>query len=252
MEQLIGFAIALLSIELLAARDALRDDAVFAWPTLRRDFAHAPVPLRALLDGLLAYRPFLVVLTIALTAAIALCFTAHPLLPPLLLVACVLVSLRFRGTYNGGSDYMTVVVLLSLTIARLGDGATARAIGLGYAAAQLVSSYFASGVAKLMQPAWRRGDVLVDLLRAPQYAAPAWLVALLGRQPRLGHAAALGVLTLECAFPLALLDGRAALILGTAALVFHVINALVLGLNRFLWAWLAAFPALLYWAGRVG
>jgi hypothetical protein len=35
------------------------------------------------------------------------------------------------------------------------------------------------------------------------------------------------------------------------AAVFHLTNAVVFGLNRFLWAWLAAFPALLFWVERL-
>jgi hypothetical protein len=31
-------------------------------------------------------------------------------------------------------------------------------------------------------------------------------------------------------------------------MTFHLFNALALGLNRFLWAWLAAYPALLFWS----
>jgi hypothetical protein len=53
------------------------------------------------------------------------------------------------------------------------------------------------------------------------------------------------VIAFECAFPLALIDARLLSLLGIA---FHVVNARVLGLNRFLWAWLAAYPALWFWA----
>jgi len=36
-----------------------------------------------------------------------------------------------------------------------------------------------------------------------------------------------------------------ALAIGAA---FHLANAFAFGLNRFLWAWLAAYPALWFWA----
>ena len=55
------------------------------------------------------------------------------------------------------------------------------------------------------------------------------------------------VITLECGFPAALVAPELAIALLTIAGTFHVGNALVLGLNRFVWAWLAAYPALLYW-----
>jgi hypothetical protein len=33
------------------------------------------------------------------------------------------------------------------------------------------------------------------------------------------------------------------------ALVFHLLVFVFFGLNRFVWAWVVSFPALLYWAG---
>jgi hypothetical protein len=67
-------------------------------------------------------------------------------------------------------------------------------------------------------------------------------------RPGVARAGAWTVLALECAFPLVLVVPGAAWVLLPAAAAFHLANAIVLGLDRFLWAWLAAYPALAHWA----
>ena len=52
------------------------------------------------------------------------------------------------------------------------------------------------------------------------------------------------VIGFECLFPLAWFDPRLCLLLMAAGAGFHLLNSYVFGLNRFLFAWLAAYPAL--------
>ena len=250
MERLIGFAIALQTLELLAVRASMRDDGVFAWPTLRADYARLPRALRTVLDGALAYPRVLMLLAVQLIAALALLGgTGSSGASSALLVTCLALSGRFRGPYNGGSDAMTMVVLLGVVIARALDGERARQVGLGYVAAQLVLSYVVAGVVKLRQATWRDGRALSALLRVPAYAAPPAVASWLGNAA-LARTASWGVMGFECTFPLALLGQPACFALMTVGAGFHLVNARILGLNRFLWAWLAAYPALWFWAGR--
>lgn len=243
-KRLLGGAIALQALELWWVRAAFRDEGVFRWSVLREEFRDLPAPLRAVLDRLLGYRGFLGLLVVQLLAAVALISLQSPAPARLLLVTTWLLCLRFRGTYNGGSDAMTWAILLGLAIA---EGASAlRVVGLGYIAAQLLLSYFVAGVAKLREPSWRRGHALSELARARQYALPIW-ARRLSEGPG-GAFACWLVLGFECSFPLALTSPALCIGLLSLALVFHIANALVLGLNRFLWAWLAAYPALFYWS----
>ena len=50
----------------------------------------------------------------------------------------------------------------------------------------------------------------------------------------------------EGSFPLALLDARLAAVFCSVAAVFHFLVFYFFGLNRFFWAWVATFPAILY------
>ncbi len=197
---------------------------VYPWSIVRRDYG--------VRFGDAAW-PFLILAQVPLALGLV---TPHGFVPWLALALALLQAARFRGSYNGGSDSMTLVVLLGLALART---FSAR-LGLAYIAAQLVLSYFLAGVFKLRDPAWRNGSALPALLAAPQYRSTPF------RAPRL---AGYAVLAFECMFPLALLDIRLSWLFAITALLFHTLNARVLGLNRFLWAWLAAYPALFAWAG---
>lgn len=176
-----------------------------------------------------------------LAAGAALPFVDHPAIPIIAFATTWLIAIRFRGSYNGGSDAMLLVVLLGLAIGRLGH----ERAGMGYIAAQLILSYTLSGIAKLKEPAWRDGTALPRLLAVPAYHAPAWA------QRVAGKATSYPLLAFEVLFPLALTSKPACLVFLAIAAAFHLGNAVVLGLNRFLWAWLAAFPALWFWVDRL-
>lgn len=183
-------------------------------------------------------------LIVQLGAGLALPFTATPFVAWAAFATTLAIAARWRGSYNGGSDAMLLVVLFAIALTRMGS-----TIGLAYAAAQLVLSYFLSGVAKLRESQWRRGEALPILVTIPRYGVPAKLAAALSG--RAGKLAAWGMLGFELAFPLALVDARVTLAFLAGAALFHLVNAIVFGLNRFLWVWLAAFPALVFWVDRL-
>ena len=247
MELATSFALCLQSIELLRVGRALGPSGVFRWETLRKEYAAWPRPVRAVLDASLAHRPFVLLMWMRLGGALALPFVEAKLLAPVLLLLTLLTCVRFRGTFNGGSDYMTVVLLLSLSVARVGPDTLWASCGLAYAAAQLTLSYFVAGLSKARTRAWRSGEALAQVFASTQYGAPTVRIA---PSPPLLRLGAWGVMIFECAFPAAWLGALPCAALLTVALAFHLANAWLLGLNRFVWAWLAAYPSLLYWTLR--
>jgi hypothetical protein len=202
---------------------------------------------RRLADLAFGARGTATLVALLLGSALVLPWTESSLPAWLAAGATLGLSVRFRGTYNGGSDAMLLVVLLALALVRT-DPRLALA-GLGYAAVHLVLSYAISGVAKLREPRWRDGTALDTLVRLPQYGVPPRLIAILTRPA--AKLATFAMLGFECAFPIALLDPTVCVVALVGAAVFHLVNAIVFGLNRFLWAWLAAFPALLFWVERL-
>jgi hypothetical protein len=243
---LAALATVICALELILVRRAWSERGVFAWSVLRDEWG----PLRPLAGLAFSSTGFLVVLALQLASALALPFTAHA--PPAVAAApawiaaatALLISVRFRGTYNGGSDSMLLLVLGAHAVIRTWPGTAIAQGAATYVIAQLALSYFVAGVAKLGDPKWRNGQALAVLVTLPQYRVPASIASALSR-PALGRLATLGMLGLECAFPIALVDHRAALVFVAGGALFHATNAAVFGLNRFWWAWLAAYPFLL-------
>lgn len=172
---------------------------------------------------------------------------------PLVLALHLAMNGGYRGAFNGGSDTMVSQLGLGLTVAAAAPlipsfSAELTFAGLAHIAVQSVLSYSIAGVIKLKERAWRDGSALRTFLSHPRYTVPRWAGGLLGdpqRSTGMALAASWTVLGFECAFPLALLDSRVALGLCAVAAGFHLVNAVVLGLNRFLWVWLATYPAIL-------
>jgi hypothetical protein len=168
----------------------------------------------------------------------------------LLLVLGALGLRRFDGPYNGGADRMSLLLLCCVAGAHLAPRPLLAEVCLGYLAAQLVICYFMAGWVKIVNPDWRSGRALADVFAFSAYPVAKSLRAL-AKRPRLICVAARSIVAFELVFPLALLDRRA---LGAAcalAILFHVANACLFGLNRFLWIWLAAWPSLWWLQGRL-
>jgi len=252
-ERAISLALLLQTIELLQIRRVYADDGVWRWADLAPEHVHLPAPLRWLFAALLPYRAFIGLLVVRL-ACVALLLTLRlPAALPILLLSQVAICVRFRGTFNGGSDYMTVLVLLGTTLTSLaGSGPVAplfTTAALAYIAVQTTLSYFIAGIAKLRQRDWRSGVALLGFVTSDQFGAPRWSQQLLGTPAR-ARILSWGVIAFECLFPLAWLGPTVCLPVLALGLCFHLANAIVFGLNRFLFAWAAAYPAMLYMSAR--
>lgn len=162
-----------------------------------------------------------------------------------LLVASLAAIDHFRGPYNGGSDRMRVLVLACLWFSHVAPTPDWQRIALGYLAVQVVLSYVVAGYVKLANPAWRRGQALSDVFAFSAYPVSnqlrSWATA---TQPL--HILSWVLMVFEVAFPLALAHHTVLIGALAAALLFHLGNAFVFGLNRFVWIWMSAYPSLLW------
>ena len=195
-----------------------------------------------------AGEPALFLPRIALSLLMALGLGA-PFVQLALLLDGALIVRRFGGPYNGGADKMGLLILICLCLARLAPTPMGREVAFGYLGAQLVLSYFVSGLVKVVEPTWRRGEALADVFRFSAYPVSEGLRRLADRRGLL-FSASWGVMLFELGFPLSLFAAPA---LGTAlglGAAFHLANACLFGLNRFFWTWLTAYPALLWLQAR--
>ncbi len=163
----------------------------------------------------------------------------------LLLLHALFVLKRFQGPYHGGADRMSLLVLTSLTLVHFLDGSVFEKYVWVYLALQVLASYFVAGCVKVSNPDWRSGKALEDLFAFSAFPASESLRAL-SRYKNLLKIASCLVIIFELSFPLFLIS-KITLILGLVlALSFHITNSFLFGFNRFIWAWLAAYPALLW------
>lgn len=214
---LAGWAVLLQSLELLQLHGPILR--VWNWRQLSGEY---PPLMAAMLGLILDGSGLLWLLRVrCLAAALLMVGLSPPPLVAFLLLTTVLLAMRFRGTFNGGSDSMTVVVLTALLLPGL---------GLAYLALQTTLSYFVAGCAKARHLSWRNGSALEFFLegrlRGGRARVASWLV-----------------LAWQCSFPLALSGPGAALGYCCGGLLFHAANLHYMGLNRFLWIWLACYPA---------
>jgi hypothetical protein len=245
-ELLLGWSLLLQSLEQLRVQ---RLDRVGDWTIQRAEVPARPAWVRALLDQLFQPAPYQALLWLRAGLSVLLMAGLLPAAGALALFAIALALLfRWRGAFNGGSDFMTLVGLTGLLLAH-GVGAFAGMgqgwrVALWYVALQSITSYFVSGWVKLLRAEWRTGRALPVFLDSGVYG-PLPAGSLL-RHPRVAQACAWAFTVWEGCFPLALLDVRLAAAFCAVAAVFHFLVFWFFGLNRFFWAWLATYPAVLY------
>ena len=246
LEVLLALSMLLQTLEYLRIRPALTVQGLWAWPVQRADIP--PGPVQKLLDLLFSDGVMYGHLLLRLPVLCVLAWQGSSLaLAVFLFASHVLMLIRWRGAFNGGSDFMTLVALTGLLLAALvelgGDAHLAWRAGLWYICLQSITSYFLSGWVKLMQPEWRSGQAMTIFLNAAIYG-PLPPNSVL-RKPWLARLGAWAFIGWECAAPLALLHPLAALVFCAIALLFHFLVFWFFGLNRFFWAWMVTFPAIL-------
>jgi hypothetical protein len=183
--------------------------------------------------------------------AILLMAGFQPLFVELVLLgtAAVLIS-RYRGPYNGGSDTMTVLVLVCLCLSHLAPSRYWQGIALGYLAVQLMLSYFQSGWVKVVNPQWRNGSALQQVFALSAYPVSE-RVRLWAQRPRVLWVMSWAIIVFELLFPLALLNQTILIVALCIAALFHLANACLFGLNRFFWIWPAAYPVMIWFQARI-
>jgi hypothetical protein len=244
-ERLIALAVLLQTLELWQLRSTCAETGVWRASVLREEYAGFAAPIRWLCELVLPYRMYTGLLVSRLVCAAWLLVSGVSAVLPLLCLSQWLICLRFRGTFNGGSDAMSMLILAASSVSALIAEATR--VCLLYIAVQVTLSYAIAGFSKLTHAEWRSGRALVHFIGASPYAAPRWLA----RSKWLENRAfccmlAWGVMGFECLFPCAWLDPHTCLGFIALAFCFHLANTVVFGLNRFVFAWAAGYPALVY------
>lgn len=245
-EKILAVAVALQSFEFLSFRKCWSEQGLWRWSILRLEY---PRTLRAVLDFFLAEKSFSRLLHARIVlSAFLLIFPATTFFNGCLLLGlfflCLLTSVRWRGAFNGGSDSMTLITLFFAGLSAVSQRPQVSRFCLLMVATNLCLSFVIAGLSKLRDPYWRSGRALELLMSTSNYHS---LKTKIGSRFA-GRLANWFILLFEVAFPLAFLSQPLALLFISFALLFHVLNWRLFGLNRFLFAWGAAYPSLFYFA----
>lgn len=249
-ECLLATSLLIQTLEFLRIRSAQQPDALWSWTIQRGDLAHASTTVRMAFDWLFSEHIHKAHLLIRLATAASLYWGSSIVSATLLFFSTVIILIRWRGAFNGGSDFMTIIALTGLMIAHWGQCFVSPVLawqaGLGYVCLQTVTSYFISGAIKLFSHEWRNGIALPYFLDGGIYGPLAKDSVF--RHRFVAIACSWGFILWECAVPMVFLGPLFALVFCAIALVFHLLVFAFFGLNRFVWAWLVSFPAMIYCA----
>jgi hypothetical protein len=150
-----------------------------------------------------------------------------------------------------GADQMNSIIVVTIALC-VGPHSSPWLLemGLWFLALQACLSYFSAGVAKLVSPVWRSGAAVLLVFNTGSYGEES-AGAFLTRYPALARAMTWGTIVFEVAFPACLLLPPSLFWLTLCCGVgFHLTIALVMGLNNFVWSFLAVYPAIAYVAAR--
>ena len=252
LECLLATSLLIQTLEFLRLQQASDVASVWSWEVQKQDVAHAPAWLRRGFDWLYQERVHRLHLLLRASAAASLYVGISPFSSAFLFISTLLILIRWRGAFNGGSDFMTLVVLTGVLVSQLAQSFAGPVIaakaGLWYITIHAITSYFISGTIKLLQPEWRDGRILTHFLDGGLHGPlpPDSLF----RQRGIAAAASWSFIVWECLFPLSLAGPPWAAVWCAVAAVFHLLVFRFFGLNRFVWAWAASFPAIVYCSGQ--
>jgi hypothetical protein len=246
-ELLFAWSLLIQTLEYLRMGKVTANDGLWAWPLQRADIPNASV--RALLDVLFQPRVhhWHLMLRVLAAAVLAVQGASLPLMM-FLFLGNLLILIRWRGAFNGGSDFMTLVVLTGLLIAQVVGALVNMQLGwqagFWYIGIQAITSYFMSGAVKLLRREWRNGSAMTIFLNGAIYGPLSATHPL--RNKWLAMLGSWGFIVWEILFPISLLDPRLAAVFCAVAALFHFLVFWFFGLSRFFWAWLCAFPAIIW------
>lgn len=245
------------TVELVVS--ARRIDTTFPWRLLRTRY---PTLLRcgrldAAVSAAVGSRLLLWLPPFQLTAAVG-AVVLFPAATWVLSALCLVVlvcqaAVNARLVYGlDGSDQMQLVIWGGLAVFTLDPSGLAGQAGIAFVAAQVLLSYLTSGVAKVLGAEWRSGTAVLRILRTDSHGS-SWgysVVKGLGLSTLLSW----GTIAFEIPGPVLVLLGDptiTAAVLGVGVL-FHLSVASAMGLNKFLWAFLATYPCVWYLSSRLG
>jgi hypothetical protein len=141
-----------------------------------------------------------------------------------------------------GSDHMNAIVLTTGTIGLFFSSYKIYVVCAIFITAQLMLSYWVAGIAKIISVDWRLGGSTSCILSTWTYGLPP-VGEFIHRHMLLSRLIDWSVIVFELLFPFGwFLPGKVLIFVLVIGILFHLSNALVMGLNTFLFAFTSAYP----------
>lgn len=248
-ERIASLVVVLGAVELFATRAELRSGGALDWRYLSRRTMTGRVDraLRARrIQRLIGYPGVLGLAVVALVGAAVMAFDPrNPVGPVVCLVVHVVLSKRHALAADGSDDMLSVLLGAAILRTLSPDPGVQTATAI-FVAGQAALSYVTSGVSKAQSRLWWTGDGLRGTLTTETYGQPT-LARFLVAHPIVTRVMGPFTILWESLFPLAIVAGPIPTVVAlVVAGSFHIAAAFVMGLAAFLWAFGAAFPAILF------
>ncbi len=170
-----------------------------------------------------------------------------------LLVVNVLVFNWRRMLGDDGSDQMNSILIIVMALC-VGPHSSEQLLKLGlwFIALQSCLSYTTAGVAKLFSAQWRGGEAVYRIFNTGTYGSRS-ISQFLKDRKGLNLLLCWSVILIETLFPLCLvLPAPYSWAILAWGAIFHLLNAIIMGLNSFFWAFVATYPAILFVSATAG
>jgi hypothetical protein len=248
VETMTSVGIALTALEYLARPQQLTDKGLLSWDVERTRMASSSREKADVFNAVAKPPGIYALFALRLAAALVLMNPASSARARTIAVgylSTTTYALHYRIRYGSdGTDHMTLLTYAALFASRLfPNDPRARQACVMFIAGQTSLSYLAAGLAKAAGPSWRTGLAMPGIFRTKVYGDKRVYDVVRDRR-LLATAAGWGVIAGEVLLPLVLIapkrTGWGLLGMGAS---FHVGNAVFMGLNRFVWAFVGTYPA---------
>jgi len=248
---LVGISIS--TIELLYNWRNFQDNRLYSWKVIStRGYFSENNIFHKLAHFLLKYPNFIGVIIFRVLVLVLLVvpgiwgFSQAPLFLALVLTSLLI---NYRSPFGqDGSDQMSTIVVIVLFLYHINpENSIVAQAGIWFIALQSILSYFTAGFFKAKGDKWTKNPNAVYLIfNTSTYGSKPIAGYLQNRQSAITFLT-WSTVAVEVLFPLVLITGYPGMLVFLGwGLAFHLMNALVMGLNSFLWAFLATYGAIIY------
>lgn len=236
----LAFAMLLQAIEFfsLSRKDSILQ--IWSYENLKNDLQSGlPLP-HFLVKIIFADQNFKWLALVQIILALSGIFYSHLFIFIGVFIIHLLICIRFRGTFNGGSDMMTFILLTGVIINLSASNEKIQKLGIYYILIHTFYSYFKAGFVKILSSDWRSGQALPAFLERSLFPDVRSLGRLLQSKKILSLILCWSTIIFELGIVALLFYPSFFPAYFACALIFHLSIYTSFGLNRFFWIWGAA------------